>query len=136
MDTVELNTMNEFKELLNVLVKKYEMLSLAREIRKWKICHNTDNDFVRILQEGIKDYIECDAQMNLLCSIIYMIANKIDNLFIIDDTDKIYQINETESFVYIVKIVVIIKIGIIFICINSYITCCCNFLISFSIFFF
>ena len=33
--------------------------------------------------------------MNLLCSIIYMIANKIDNLFIIDDTDKIYQINET-----------------------------------------
>lgn len=100
MDTVELNTMNEFKELLNVLVKKYEMLSLAREIRKWKICHNTDNDFVRILQEGIGDYIECDAQMNLLCSIIYMIANKIDNLFIIDDTDKIYQINETESIQY------------------------------------
>ena len=100
MDTVELNTMNEFKELLNVLVEKYEMLSLAREIRKWKICHNTDNDFVRILQEGIKDYIECDAQMNLLCSIIYMIANKIDNIFIIDDTDKIYQINETESIQY------------------------------------
>ena len=100
MDTVELNTMNEFKELLNVLVEKYEMLSLAREIRKWKICHNTDNDFVRILQEGIGDYIECDAQMNLLCSIIYMIANKIDNIFILDDTDKIYQINETESIQY------------------------------------
>lgn len=100
MDTVELNTMNEFKELLNVLVEKYEMLSLAREIRKWKICHNTDNDFVRILQEGIEDYIECDAQMNLLCSIIYMIANKIDNIFILDDTDKIYQINETESIQY------------------------------------
>lgn len=100
MDTVELNTMNEFKELLNVLIEKYEMLSLAREIRKWKICHNTDTDFVRILQEGVGDYIECDAQMNLLCSIIYMIANKIDNLFIIDDTDKIYQINETESVQY------------------------------------
>ena len=106
MDTIDLTNVikmgieSEFKELLNVLVKNYEMLSLAREIRKWKICHNTDNDFVRILQEGIKDYIECDAQMNLLCSIIYMIANKIDNLFIIDDTDKIYQINETESVQY------------------------------------
>ena len=100
MDTVELNTMNEFKELLNVLIEKYEMLSLAREIRKWKICHNTDTDFVRILQEGVGDYIECDAQMNLLCSIIYMIANKTDNLFIMNDTDKIYQINETESVQY------------------------------------
>ena len=29
-----------------------------------------------------------------------MIANKIDNIFIIDDTDKIYQINETESIQY------------------------------------
>lgn len=100
MDTVELNTMNEFKELLNVLIEKYEMLSLAKEIRKWKICHNTDNDFVRILQEGIGDYIECDAQMNLLCSIIYMIANKTDNIYILNDTDKIYQINETESVQY------------------------------------
>lgn len=93
-------TSNEFRELLNELIKKYEMLSLAREIRKWKICHNTDNDFVRIWQEGIGDYIECDAQMNLLCSIIYMIANKTDNLFIMNDTDKIYQINETESVQY------------------------------------
>lgn len=93
-------TSNEFRELLSELIKKYEMLSLAREIRKWKICHNTDNDFVRILQEGLGDYIECDAQMNLLCSIIYMIANKTDNLFIIDDTDKIFQINETESVQY------------------------------------
>ena len=100
MDTVELNTMNEFKELLNVLIEKYEMLSLAREIRKWKICHNTDTDFVRILQEGVGDYIECDAQMNLLCSIIYMIANKTDNIYILNDTDKIYQINETESVQY------------------------------------
>ena len=91
---------NSLYEILNELIKKYEMLSLAREIRKWKICHNTDTDFVRTLQEGVGDYIECDAQMNLLCSIIYMIANKTDNLFIIDDTDKIYQINETESVHY------------------------------------
>lgn len=90
----------KFIDLLNELIEQYEKLSLSKELTEWKICHNTDNDFVRILQEGIKDYIECDAQMNLLCSIIYMIANKIDNLFIIDDTDKIYQINETESVQY------------------------------------
>lgn len=106
MDTIDLANVikmgieNEFKGLLTNLIKKYEMLSLAREIRKWKICHNTDTDFVRILQEGVGDYSECDAQMNLLCSIIYMIANKIDNIYILNDTDKIYQINETESVQY------------------------------------
>ena len=91
---------NSFKEILNELIRQYEKISLSKELTEWEIYHNPDGDFVRVLQTGANDYIEYNAQMDLLRSIIYMIANKTDNLFILDDTDKIYQINETESVQY------------------------------------
>ena len=105
MDTVELNTLiemevkNKFRELLNELVKEYEKISFNRAITKWEI-YRSNGDFVRILQNGANDYIVYTAQLSLLNNIINMIANKTDNIFILDDTDKIYQINETESVQY------------------------------------
>ena len=95
MDKVELNTL---RELLNELVKEYERISFNRGITKWGIYHSK-GDFVSILQGEANDYTAYTAQLSLLNKIINKIADKID-MFVIDTTNKIYNINENESIQY------------------------------------